>query len=572
MTLGNDGADLSRTEGPDGLSSGPQCLSAGLYGGAVLLLVAAGSLSLFPVWLAMCHLWATDPLRSIGAAFPLVACAGTVVAWRRQHWSMNGTVWALPVIALSIGLARVVRISSFVVGYREQQVGLLNFGTVLFLYAVGAVLLFGGFRLLRASILPLCLLLFINPVPSAFNSLVDLPLQHLSASTARAFAHLIGLRPTGVQLRLMFAPEFGMFIAPGCNGVRGSITLGFLALIFGYVRRLRPLPWACTTLTAFLLGYALNLLRLCILVVYYRVGVSIPFLQRYGVGIDYAIGCSLFLFATVGMGLIIISREPSPATGIRKASEKPAADISWFSPIARGPLRHAATARALCFITLTFACIVPELRSLPSLLGMRPNEQAVLDSFPSSVGPYRLIRTWAEHFNGDGMIALALAEYSASPGAADTGRKFTFGLWVGSAKHLVANSKFGQGKQVQWTESFDALEQNAMPVHFLTSFYDDGISRQYDAESACSDRGCSNPLNRSGHEGFFLKAPTFSDLALAPTSRGKCLPILLRREWSDRDTTPSTDFRSQFAIDARFFMAGVDLRQLLLRNGSPCRS
>jgi exosortase J len=141
-------------------------------------------------------------------------------------------------------------------------------------------MLFGGPRLLRASIAPLCLLLFVNPVPAAFNSLVDLPLQHLSASTARSFAHFIGLQPTGVQLRMMFAPNFGMFIAPGCNGVRGSITLGYLALIFGYVRRLRLRLLILTTLAALLMGYALNLLRLCVLVVYYRTGVNFPSIQK----------------------------------------------------------------------------------------------------------------------------------------------------------------------------------------------------------------------------------------------------------------------------------------------------
>jgi exosortase J len=84
----------------------------------------------------------------------------------------------------------------------------MSFGTALFLYGTGAVLLFGRPRLLPLSIAPLCLLLFINPVARPFNSLVDQPLQYLSTSTVRAFAHLIGLHPTGVQLRMMFVPDY----------------------------------------------------------------------------------------------------------------------------------------------------------------------------------------------------------------------------------------------------------------------------------------------------------------------------------------------------------------------------
>ena len=560
---GSEVADLHHTNGPVGSAEDLSYLPAGFYAGVVVVLVVAGSLSLFPLWLAICRLWAADPLRSIGAAFPLVAGVGVLAAWRRQGWSMNGTFWALPVVALSILLARTVAVSSFIVGYRGQRLSLVNFGTALFLYGIGAVLLFGGTRLLRASIFPLCLLLFINPLPYVFNSVVDLPLQHLSASTARSFAHFIGLQPTGAQLRVMFAPDFGMFIAPGCNGVRGSITLGFLTLIFGYARRLRPLTLACVTLAAFLLGYALNLLRLCVLVVYYWIGLSFPSIQKHGVGVDYAIGGALFLFATLGIGLLIRSLTPSPLAGTRKAEQRREAEMSRVPPTA-GPLGYATAARALCFLALTLVCAVAELRSTPTRLVLRPNEQAVLNSFPASVGPYRLTRSWAEHSYG--MVALAMAEYSASPGTGDTANNLTFGLWVGSANHLIAESRFAQGQLARWNGSFDAIARQAMPVHFVTSFYDDSISRQYDAESVCSRAGCASPLTGSSHEGFFFKAPAFSDLALAP--RGKRLPILLRREWPASDPTPSVDLRSRFEADARLFLAQVDLRQLLLQDGS----
>jgi exosortase J len=565
----NDGvAKLQRTGGSvEGLGR----LPAGFYAGVVLVLVAASSLSLFPLWQILCRIWVTDPLRSIGAVFPLVACVGVLTAWRRLGWCMDGTFWALPLVALSILLTRVITISPFIVGYDGQRLGLMNLGMVLFLYASGAVLLFGGTRLLRASIAPLCLLLFVNPVPGAFNSMVDLPLQHLSASTARSFAHLISIQPTGAQLRMMFAPDFGMFIAPGCNGVRGSITLGYLALIFGYTRRLRHRTLVLVTLAALLLGYALNLLRLCVLVIYYRIGVSFPSIQKHGTGIDYAIGCTLFLFAALGLGLLIRSLEPGRTAGNQRAERKPAAESPGSLRAAR-PFGYAAVARSICFLALTAAFIIPEIRAVTSLSLTWPNEQQILGSFPTRIGAYRLTRTWAEH-SGNGMIVLAMAEYSASPDTGDTANSFTFGLWVGSGNHLVANSKLIQGILGQWTGSFDATARQALPVHFVTSFYDDGISRQYDAESTCFDSGCSGHLGNFPHnvgdfphKGFFFTAPAFSNLDFAP--RGKRLPILLRREWLDSDPTPSSELCSQFEADARLFMAQVDLRSLLAQDGS----
>src|ERR1700685_557751 len=49
-------------------------------------LAAAGSYAILPIWLLMGRLWLNDPLRAIGAAFPLLALAGTLAAWRPLHW------------------------------------------------------------------------------------------------------------------------------------------------------------------------------------------------------------------------------------------------------------------------------------------------------------------------------------------------------------------------------------------------------------------------------------------------------------------------------------------------------
>ena len=539
-------------------------LRAASYAGLIVVLVAAGSLSLLPLWLAIGHRWATDPLRSIGAAFPLVACIGVVAAWRRLGWSRNGTFWGLPLVALSVLLARPFAASGFAISFNGLGMALANAGTVLFLYGIGAVLLFGGPRLLRASIAPLCLLLFVIPVPGVFNTVVDLPLQYLSASTARSFAHLIGLQPTGEQLRMMFTPDFGMFIAPGCNGVRGSITLGYLALIFGYARHLRPRMLAAITLAAILLGYAFNLLRLCVLVVYYRVGVSLPSIQKYGSETDYAIGCSLFLLAALGLGLLIRSLEPNTVVDAPREKQGPSLqDERTRLEVPRRKL--AAAARAICFFGLTLIFAVLELRSAPlrSILG--PNEQNILSSFPAAAGPYRLTRTWSEH-DSTGMITLAMAEYAVPSTAGDAAMRFTLGLWVGSSNHLVADSKFGQGIVPEWKGAFDAAATQALPVHFVTSYYDDGISRQYDAESNCSENECQGPLGHSSRQGHFFVTTDLSHLTVIPGS--KRLPILLRREWLDSDPASDADLRAQFEADARLFLAHVDLRQLLVQDGS----
>ena len=94
-------------------------------------------------------------------------------------------------------------------------------------------------------------------------------------------------------------------IVPGCDGLRGAVTLGYLALVYGYIHRVSVRGLVMLTTGGVLLGYLLNLVRLCVLVCYYRLGVAIPSIQTYGVQVDYVIGVSLFVGATIALGLVV---------------------------------------------------------------------------------------------------------------------------------------------------------------------------------------------------------------------------------------------------------------------------
>src|SRR5438270_8643914 len=108
----------------------------------------------------------------------------------------------------------------------------------------------------------------------------------------------LGQPLTPDHLRLMFTPEFGMFIAPGCNGIRGSVTMALIAIFAGYVYRFRWYNNAVLLTGAVLLGYFFNLVRLCTLVLYYIVALHFPWLQNRAEMADYILGGALFLCAT----------------------------------------------------------------------------------------------------------------------------------------------------------------------------------------------------------------------------------------------------------------------------------
>jgi exosortase J len=516
---------------------------------ACALLVVLGSIALLPVWIHIARVWASDPLRFIGATFPLISLVGVLAAWQRLGWRLDGRLLGLMPIALSILLGRIVGIPTLAAIGEEHYSWLIHPGVVLFLFAAGSVLLFGGPRLLRVALAPLCLLLFVNPVPSAFNARFDLPLQQLSASTARAFAHLIGLRPTGEQLRMMFTPSFGMMIVPGCNGVRGSVTFAYLTLIFGYSQRLRADKLAAITVSALLLGYLMNLLRLCTLVIYYRAGLSFVSIQDYGAQVDYVIGCTIFLFSTLLLGYVIRSIAPT--------TPPPPPERSYAGTI--GPRqRTALLARAAAFAILALVFIVPQRHLFATALPLTVDEQQVLRSLPARVGPYRLVHTDDERYP-DGRVAMVVADYAAPATSTVPESRITLGLYVAGSEHVVRDSKKISGQFPVWSGAFDASAVAGIPVHFGGSLYYDGSAREYDAEATCSETGCINPLLRL--------QPDSSEIAFSRA--GRSLPILLRRSWPASDQTPVPQLRAQFEADVRQFTQRMDIPSLVRLAGFP---
>src|ERR1700722_3265046 len=268
--------------------------------GLAALLAVLGLSAVWPTAVLLWDLWTQDALKSIGMFIPLISFVLVLRAWRSLGWEMDGSWWGLVILVVTT-VAVHVRDQSILVLVLSPRWSIYvpPHSLVFFAYGAGVVLLFGGTRLFRAALFPLLLLWFVNPIPHIFNVFVDLPLQRASAHVARSFAIALGQPLSSDQLRLMFTPEFGMFIAPGCNGIRGAVTMGFIALIAGYVYRFRWYAHAAVVAGAVLLGYVFNFARLCILVLYYLVALHFTSLQDKAEMGDYIIGACLFLIATL---------------------------------------------------------------------------------------------------------------------------------------------------------------------------------------------------------------------------------------------------------------------------------
>lgn len=267
----------------------------------VVLLTAAAGLWCFRTELRSLYVvWTEDPTRSIGMLIPAVSAILAWRSWREETWSA-GEWWGLALIAAAIlgaelqyGLCPILVLGG---AHGQVSLGVMPSGPLICLYASGIVVLFGGRRAWLKAAFPLLLLILLKPVPGWFTSVVDLPLQGLAARMARGFAALLHVPVSKGTLTMMFSPALGMFIAPGCDGLRGAVTMGLLALVFGHLYRLGRLRWALYSVGAVLLAYVLNWARLCCVVIYYWCALRIPSIGAYGTQVDYAIGGTLFTVA-----------------------------------------------------------------------------------------------------------------------------------------------------------------------------------------------------------------------------------------------------------------------------------
>ena len=517
--------------------------------GLSALLAVLGLSVIWSTMNALWGLWTDDALKSIGMFIPLVSFVLILRVWRSLGWEMEGSWWGLVVLLITAVVVHVRDQSILVFVFSPQwSIYVPPHSLVVFAYGAGVVLLFGGTRLFRAALFPLILLWFVNPIPHIFNVFVDLPLQRVSAHVARAFAIALGQPLSPDQLRLMFTPEFGMFIAPGCNGIRGAVTMGFIALIAGYIYRFRWYAHVAVVAGAVLLGYVFNFVRLCTLVLYYLVALHFPWLQKRAEMGDYIIGACLFLLGT--FLLFYVVRRLSESAGQIKPPE--IISSAWAGP-AKGPsfyLRFAAMLALVLFSSYGVARAYVHTHSGSYAAQIKADQNAP-GQFPARIGSYALSRTWNENIFS-GPLVFHWAEYVPDNG----GTHISLGVSpvLGSHDTLVCHS--ARGEDPLWRDQITLPTAGNVPINFSGSFFNDGATQYLEATTICNGGSCGEYSSDRAHFGFVYSKPTSQALFTQDAQRP--IPILLRAETIDT-TLPAEVARQQMITALRSFLSSVDL-------------
>jgi exosortase J len=495
---------------------------------------------------ALWFLWTTDALKSIGMFIPVVSFVLILRAWRSLGWEMEGTWWGLVILVLTAAIVH-IRDQSIIVLVLSPQwsIYIPPHSLVIFAYGAGVVLLFGGTRLFRAALFPLVLLWFVNPVPHIFNVFVDLPLQRASAHVARSFAIALGQPLSSDQLRLMFTPQFGMFIAPGCNGIRGAVTMGFIALIAGYVYRFRWHAHAGVVACAVLLGYLFNFARLCLLVLYYLVALHFPWLQSRAKMGDYIIGGCLFLIATLLLFYVISRLRESPG------KTKPPQPLPMH--LATGSFNLQLAAMVILVLFGSYGVARAWAFNHNNAAQMKADQNAP-GQFPQRIGSYTLSRTWNENFT-TGPLIFHWADYAPEGG----GTHIAIGVSpvLGSHDTLICHS--ARGEDPLWRDQISLPTAGNVPVNFSGSFYNNGSIQYLEATTICNGGSCGEYSSDRTHFGLVYSKPTTQSLFSQDPQRP--IPILIKAETIDT-TLPVAVARDQMIAAVRSFLSSADLAGL----------
>ncbi|HXC97156.1 MAG TPA: exosortase J [Edaphobacter sp.] len=512
------------------------------------ILAAFGTTTIWSTMNALWFLWTTDALKSIGMFIPLISFVLVLRAWRSIGWEMRGTWWGLVILVLTTAIVHIRDQSILVLVLSPQwSIYVPPHSLVIFAYGAGVVLLFGGTRLFRAALFPLVLLWFVNPVPHIFNVFVDLPLQRISAHVTRSFAIALGQPLSPDQLRLMFTPQFGMFIAPGCNGIRGAITMGFIALIAGYVYRFRWYAHATVVASAVLLGYLFNFVRLCFLVLYYLVALRFPWLQSRAEMGDYIIGACLFLIATLLLFYVVRRLRESPS------KIKPPQPLPTSLETPRS-FNLQFVAMLLLVLFGSYGVVRAWAFSHNGGAAQMKADQNAAGQFPQHIGGYTLSRTWNENFT-TGPLIFHWAEYVPDNG----GTHINLGVSpvLGSHDTLICHS--ARGEDPLWRDQITLPTAGNIPVSFSGSFFNNGATQSLEATTICNGGTCGEYSSDRTHFGLVYSKPTTQSLFTQDPQRP--IPILIKAETIDT-TLPVAVARDQMVTAVRSFLSSADLAGL----------
>jgi exosortase len=177
-----------------------------------------------PVLQGLVKDWAIDEDMGHGFFVPLVA--GYIVWQRRQEiLSKQYQPNYFGLLLIALGAVQLM------VGTLGVELFLMR--TSFLVSLLGVVFTLGGWQLTKALLFPLCLLLFMIPLPSVIYYQITFPLQLLASKVAEHSLDWLGI-PVLRDGNILELPSQRLSVVEACSGIRSLLSLSFLSLVYGY--------------------------------------------------------------------------------------------------------------------------------------------------------------------------------------------------------------------------------------------------------------------------------------------------------------------------------------------------
>ncbi|HUA88720.1 MAG TPA: VPLPA-CTERM-specific exosortase XrtD [Steroidobacteraceae bacterium] len=344
--------------------SGAQLLAAGAAAAVVVVLFANTFSYLYGVW----H----REEYSHGFMIPLVSA---FLVWQRRErlrqTEFRGSWWGVVVVACGLAL--------YFLGTVAAITTVDTYALVIVL--MGAALALLGWDAFRIVLVPLALLLLMNPIPNFFYNNLSSQLQLISSQLGVAFIRACGVS-VFLEGNVIDLGTYRLQVAEACSGLRYLFPLMTLGVIVGYLFRGRA--WMRWTLF-------LSTIPITVVMNSVRIGIIGVLVDRFGIeqaegflhqfeGWVIFVACLLVLWIESWL----LMRLDGRGGRLRDMFALEAAAPAARSPAAR-PRQLGKP--ALAVLALLVLAIIPS-RALPARVELRPARDDLV-AFPMRVGEWR---------------------------------------------------------------------------------------------------------------------------------------------------------------------------------------
>lgn len=218
---------------------------------AIALAALAGWLYL-PILGRLAAQWWTDPNFSHGFFVPAFS---VFILWQNrtqlQSLPHRPSSWGLLIAALALVV--------LVVGSLGAELFLSRVSLLLLI--AGLVIFFLGWNYFRAVLFPWAFLLLMIPIPAILFNQITFPLQILASKAAAAVLPFAGV-PVLREGNIINLPAMPLEVAQACSGIRSLLSLGTLAIIYGYLMETRNSLRTVLALASIPIAVVANSLRI----------------------------------------------------------------------------------------------------------------------------------------------------------------------------------------------------------------------------------------------------------------------------------------------------------------------